>query len=276
VLGVPVNELLWLALLIIAGGVITGLLAGLFGIGGGGVIVPVLYEVFGHLGVQEDVRMQLCIGTSIAIIVPTTVRSYVMHKSKGAALTDVVRQWTIPAVIGVIVGAVIAAFAPSAVFKVAFILFTLTIATKMIFGSDKWQIADELPSGPLMWSYGGLIGLASSLIGVSGGSISNLILSLYGKPIHNAVATSAGIGVPITIIGTIGYALAGWPHMAALPPFSVGFISLIGLIVMAPVSSFSAGYGALLAHRLSKRALELGFATFLLLVGARFVAALVF
>ena len=108
-----------------------------------------------------------------------------------------------------------------------------------------------------MIGYGFLIGLASSLMGVSGGSMSNMILTLYGKPMHSAVATSAGLGVPITIAGTIGYMLAGWPQQALLPPLSIGFVSLIGVALMAPVSSFTATYGARLAHGLPKRQLEI-------------------
>ena len=149
------------------------------------------------------------------------------------------------------------------------------IAIKLLFGSDSWRIADDLPGRPLMIGYGFLIGLTSSLMGVSGGSISNMILTLYGKPMHNAVATSAGLGVPITIAGTIGLALAGWPQMALMPPFSIGYVSLLGVAIMAPVSSFTAAYGARLAHRLSKRQLEIAFGLFLLLVAARFVASLV-
>jgi uncharacterized membrane protein YfcA len=220
--------------------------------------------------------MQLCVGTMIAMDVPTTVRSYITHKKKGAALPDVVRRWTVPAVIGVVVGSVIAAFAPSSVMKVAFIVFTFIIGGKMLFGKDSWRLGDDLPRGPLMWFYGALLGLASSLIGVSGGSISNLVLSLYGKPIHNAVATSAGIGVPITIVGAIGYVLAGLSYVDRLPPLSIGFVSLIGLALMAPVSSFTASYGARLAHHLKKRHLEIAFGVFLLAVGLRFVASLVF
>jgi uncharacterized protein len=276
VLGVPLEELLWLALLVIAGGAVTGILAGLFGIGGGGIIVPVLYEVFRALDVPEDVRMQLCVGTSIAIIVPTTVRSYITHKSKGAALTDVVRQWTVPAIIGVVLGSVIAAFAPSAVMKSAFIIFSLLIGSKLLFGKDSWRFGDELPKGPLMWFYGMLLGLASSLIGVSGGSISNLVLTMYGKSIHAAVATSAGIGVPITVVGAIGYVLAGLSVVDRLPPLSIGYVSLIGLALMAPVSSFTASYGARLAHYLPKRTLEIAFGCFLLLVATRFVESLIF
>ena len=129
--------------------------------------------------------------------------------------------------------------------------------------------------GTMMAIYGFIIGLASAMIGVSGGSISNLVLSLYGKPIHTAVATSAGVGVPITIVGTITYVLAGWPHLAQLPPLSIGFVSLFGLVLMAPVSSFTAGYGARLAHRLSRRKLEIAFGIFLMAVALRFLVSLI-
>ena len=129
-LGYPINEIVWLVLLILAGGVVTGILAGLFGIGGGGIIVPVLYEVFDVLHVPDSVRMQLCIGTSLAIIVPTTVRSYLGHKTKGAVIPQVIRVWTLPAIAGVVIGSITAWFAPSAVFKIAFVFFAALISAR--------------------------------------------------------------------------------------------------------------------------------------------------
>ena len=274
-LGVPVGELMWLAVAIVIGGVVTGILAGLFGIGGGAIIVPVLYEVFRVLGVPEEVRMQLCIGTSLAIIIPTSVRSYMVHRARGAVLTEVVRLWTLPAIVGVGVGAVIAAFAPPAVFKIVFVAIVSVIAFKLLFGRDSWKLADEFPRGPAMIGYGFLVGLCSALMGVSGGSISNMIQTLYGKPILNAVATSAGLGVPITIAGTIGYMLAGLRYQALMPPLSIGFVSLLAVALMAPISSFTAGYGARLAHAMPKRRLEIAFGLFLLTAAARFVVSLV-
>ncbi len=270
------GQLVWLALAILAGGVLTGILAGLFGIGGGGVIVPVLYEVFRILEVPEDLRMQLCVGTSLAIIVPTSFRSYRAHSARGAVLMDVVRAWAVPAVIGVGVGAVIAGFAPGWVFKLAFALIASGIAFRLLFGNDTWRIADDFPSGPLMKFYGFCIGLTSSLMGVSGGSVSNMFLTLYNKPIHQAVATSAGLGIPITIAGAVGFMLAGLPHQAEMPPLSIGFVSLIGFVVMAPVSSFTATYGARLAYALPRRTLEIAFGLFLLAIASRFVASLIF
>ena len=112
---------------------------------------------------------------------------------------------------------------------------------------------------------GFILGLAASLIGVSGGSISAMILTLYGTAIHKVVATSAALGVPITIAGVVGYALAGLPQQALMPPLSIGFVSLIGFALMAPVASLTAPFGARLAHALPKRRLEIAFAAFLLL-----------
>jgi uncharacterized protein len=272
---VPLSELALLAGAIIAGGIVTGILAGLFGIGGGAIIVPVLYEVFRAIGVPEEVRIQLCIGTSLAIIVPTTIRSYQAHRAQGAGVEGIVRLWWLPALIGVALGSGIAVFAPPAVFKIAFVVVALIIAAKLLFGRADWRLGDDLPPGLPGRALGFVVGLVSALMGVSGGSISNMILTLYGKTIHQAVATSAGLGVPITIAGTLGYMLAGLPQQSLMPPLSIGFVSLIGFVLMAPVSSFTATYGARLAHWLPKRRLEIAFGIFLLLVSVRFLASLI-
>jgi uncharacterized protein len=268
------GEIAWLAASIIAGGIVTGILAGLFGIGGGAVIVPVLYEVFRVFGVPDSVRMQLCIGTSLAIIVPTALRSYRAHKARGLVLPDIMRRWALPSMVGVAAGSVLAAIAPADTFKAAFVVIACVIATKFLVGGERWVVGTELPGGAAMSSYGFVIGLASSLMGVSGGSLVTMVLTLYGKPIHNAVATAAGLGVPITLAGTIGYVLAGLPHLALLPPLSLGFVSVIGVVLVAPLSSWAAPIGARLAYRLPKRKLEISFALFLLLVAARFLVSL--
>jgi uncharacterized membrane protein YfcA len=269
------GELAWLAASVMVAGIATGILAGLFGIGGGAVIVPVLFEVFRLLGVPEAVRMQLCIGTSLAIIVPTAVRSYQAHKTRGFVLAEVVRRWALPSMAGVAVGSALAALAPPDTFKAAFVIIACLIATKLLVGGDGWVLGSELPGAAAMTGYGFAIGLGSSLMGIAGGSLVTMVLTLYGRPIHSAVATAAGLGVPITLAGTLGYVLAGLPHQTMLPPLSLGFVSMIGVALIAPVSSWVAPFGARLAHKLSKRTLEIGFGLFLLLVASSFLASLV-
>jgi uncharacterized membrane protein YfcA len=191
----------------------------------------------------------------------------------GAVIPQVVRLWSPPAVLGVLVGSLVAAWAPGGLFKIAFVIFAAFVSAKMFVGRS-WSLGTNLPGRAAQRGFGFLTGLVSSLVGVSGGSISNAVLTLYGKPMHQAVATSAGIGVPITIVGTMGYVAAGWRLMPVLPPLSLGFVSLIGVVLVAPLSSIAAPYGARLAHRLSKRQLEIAFGVFLLLASMRFIASL--
>jgi uncharacterized protein len=271
--GIPPGELAVLVAAVAGSGVLTGIMAGLFGIGGGAVIVPVLYEVFGVLGVPEDVRMQACIGTSFAVIIPTTLRSWFTHRAKNPGLDEVVRRWTLPAIAGVATGVAIATVASAAVFKAAFAAVASLVAVKLLFSRDSWRIADDLPRGPAQLPFGYLVGLAASLMGVSGGSIVNVIMMLYGKPIHTAVATAAGLGVPIAIVGAIGFMLAGLPHQSEMPPLSIGYVSVIGFVVMAPVSSYVAGLGARLALKTPRRRLEILLGLYLAAMAVRFVIA---
>jgi uncharacterized membrane protein YfcA len=178
-------------------------------------------------------------------------------------------------VVGVAIGSVTATYAPSAVFKIAFVVFASFISARMLFGADRLNLGSELPVRPLLRFYGFITGLFSSLVGVSGGAVSNAVLTLYGQSMQRAVATSSGIGVPITIAGTIGYMLAGWPHMAQLPPLSIGFVSLLGFALMAPVSSYTASYGVRLAHWLPRRKLEIAFGIFLMFASLRFIVSLI-
>jgi uncharacterized protein len=274
-LGVPIAEVAWLTAAVLIAGVVTGFFAGLFGIGGGAIIVPVLYEIFRILDVPEQVRMQLCIGTSLAIIVPTTILSYWVHRAKGLVLWEVVRSWTLPTVAGVAAGAVIAAYAPPAVFKIAFALLASGIALRLLLDRESWRLGSDLPARLAMSGYGFAIGLAASLMGISGGSLVAMVLTLYNRPIHNSVATSAALGVPIGLAGSIGYVLAGLRYQALLPAFSLGFVSLLGVVVMAPISSFFAPFGARLAHALPRRKLEIGLGLYLLAVSLRFAVDMI-
>lgn len=274
VLGVPLTEFAWLVAAILAGGVATGLLAGLFGVGGGAVIVPILYEVFRALGVSDAVRMQLCVGTSLAIIVPTSIRSFRAHRARGDLPVEILHLWAVPIVLGVAAGGGVAAVAPGFVFKAVFVAIATLLAAKFLFAQRAWELGTELPSRSAMIVLGFVTGLYSALIGVGGGALSNLVLTSYGRSMHVAVGVSAGVGILISVTGAIGYAIAGLPHQGQVPPLSIGFVSLLGVVLMAPVATLVAPYGANLAHSLSRRQLEVAFGVFLIAAAVRFLISL--
>jgi uncharacterized membrane protein YfcA len=281
VAGLNGSELLELALLLVAMGALSGFLAGVFGIGGGAVLVPVFYECFRLSGVPLEVRMPLCIGTSLAIIIPTSIRSYRAHHARGAVDMEVIRLWWVPVLIGVILGSVIARYAPERLFKIVFVMVAYSAAARLLLARENWKFGDDLPQGPLMKIYGLVVGLLSTLMGVGGGLFSNLLMTFYGRPIHQAVATSAALAVLISIPGALGYVYAGWPAAAHYPnvaalqwPFALGYVSLIGAVLVMPTSLLTAPLGVRAAHAMSKRTLEIAFGCYLFIVGSRFVVSL--
>jgi uncharacterized membrane protein YfcA len=280
--GLPASELATLVAALLVAGALTGLLAGLFGVGGGAVIVPVLYELFRIVGVPDDARMPLCIGTSLAVIIPTSIRSFAAHRAKGAVDMGVLRAWTVSVVLGVIAASGIARYAPPEVFKAAFVLVAGLMALRLFFKRDSWSLGADMPGRPLIHIYGLVIGALSSLMGIGGGALAAMVMTSYGRSIHQAIATSSGLGVLISIPGTLGYVFAGWPKAAEHPdvaalqfPMALGYVSLVGFILFIPTSIWAAPLGARLAHRLSKRTLELAFGTFLLVMASRFAVSLV-
>jgi uncharacterized membrane protein YfcA len=280
--GIAAFDLIWLTAALLCAGAVTGVLAGLFGVGGGAMIVPVLYELFRLVGVPEEVRMPLCVGTSLAIIIPTSIRSFNAHRKKGAVDMSILRQWAVPVVIGVVMGSAIARYAPADLFKAVFVAVAGVSAIRLLFGKDSWRLGTDMPSGPIMTLYGWVIGVLSALMGIGGGQLSNLFMTFYSRPIHQAVATSSGLGVLISIPGALGYIYAGWPRAAEYPdvvalqfPLALGYVSLIGSILFVPTSIWTAPIGVHLAHSLSKRRLEVAFGIFLLTVCARFAASLI-
>jgi uncharacterized membrane protein YfcA len=271
--GIDPGTLLTIAVALAAAGAVTGVLAGLFGVGGGAITVPILHEVFLILGVVPEVAMPLAVGTSLAIIIPTSLQSARGHHARGAVDIGLVRAWALPVLLGVSAGVWIARLAPPQVFQAVFVAVASVNAVKLFFGRDSWRVAPDMPRGPLLRLYGLVVGLASALMGIGGGAISNLILTLHGRPIRQAVATSAAVGVIVSIPGAIGYVWAGW-HRAGLPPLSLGFVSLLAFAVIVPTTLMTTPFGVRLAHTMPRRRLEIAFATFLALVSARFIAAL--
>ena len=279
--GLNASELTQLALLLVAVGALSGFLAGLFGIGGGAILVPVFYECFRIAGVPLEVRMPLCIGTSLAIIIPTSISSFRAHFVRGAVDMAILRAWSLPVVTGVLAGSVTARYAPERLFKIVFVMVAYSAATRLLLARDSWKFGEEFPAGPLMKVYGFVVGLLSTLMGVGGGLFLNLLMTFYGRPIHQAVATSSALAVLISIPGAIGYVYAGWPAAAHYPevaalqlPFALGYISLIGAVLVMPTSLLTAPLGVRAAHAMSKRTLERAFGCYLLIAGSRFVISL--
>ena len=281
VAGLDMAALVELGLLLIATGALSGFLAGLFGIGGGAVLVPVFYECFRLAGVPLEVRMPLCIGTSLAVIIPTSIRSFRAHYLRGAVDMDVLKSWWVTILIGVLAGSVTARYAPERLFKYVFVAVGWSATLRLWLARDGWKLGDEMPKGVLMKAFGFFVGLLSTLMGVGGGLFSNLLMTFYGRPIHKAVATSSALAVLISIPGAIGYVYAGWPAAARFPavaalqlPLAFGYVSLIGALLVMPMSLWTAPLGVKAAHAMSKRMLEIAFGSYLFIVGGRFVISL--
>lgn len=271
--GHSLTEIALLAAALAVAGGLTGLLAGVFGVGGGALIVPVLYELFRILGAPEDIRMPLCVGTSLAIIIPTSIRSFRAHRGRGAVDMAILRAWAVPTIVGVLAGSLIARYAPPALFKIVFMSIAGLSAARLIFNL-RWRLGDDIPTGRGLAVFGFVNAVLSALMGIGGGQLATMFMTFYGRTIHQAVATSAGVGVLVSVPGALGFVLAGWDK-PFLPPLSLGFVSLIGVIAFAPVSVLTAPFGVRIAHALTKRKLELAFGFFLLLVSLRLLASMI-
>ena len=267
------SSLLVLALGLALAAALAGFLAGLFGIGGGAIYVPVLYQTYQWLDVPESVAMHLAVGTSIAIIVPTSLRSLVAHLKRDAVDRKLLKEWLIAVPLGSIAGALFAAGASSAALRAIFAVLAGLIALKLLAGRITWQIGRDLPGLAGRSVAGLLIGFLSALIGIGGGVLNNTFMTLYGRPMIQAVATSAGVGALISLPGLVTYILGGWDD-PLLPALSLGYVSLSSVALIAPVSLIAVPAGASLAHRLSRRHLEIGFGIFLVIVAARFAYSL--
>ena len=270
---VPTGELVALALAVGASGLISGTVAGLLGVGGGIVVVPVLYQALSFLGVDEAVRMPLAVGTSLATIIPTSIRSTLSHNAKGAVDWSVLKTWAMPTFLGVVLGTWFAALVGGQGLKAVFAVGAASLGLFMLLGREEWRLGDDVPKGWTSWPLGLANGCLSVMMGIGGGTFGVTVMTLFGAPIHRAVATAAGFGLIIAVPGAIGMIVNGW-NASGLPPYSLGYVSLVGLALIVPATIVSAPWGVALAHRLSRRALRLAFGTFLCLTAARMALAL--
>ena len=269
----PSGELAVFALAIASAGAVSGFLAGILGIGGGAVLVPVFYQVFGLLGVDDAVRMHVSVGSSLAIIVATSLRSFSGHYARGAVDMALLRSYVLAVPAGVVLASLTAASISSAGLRAVFAVVVFIIGLRMLFNREHWRLGTEVPGNPIRPAVGMLTGFLSTLMGIGGGVMNNTFMTLYGRPIYEAIATSSGVGVLIAIPGTIGYIWAGWGN-PLLPALSTGFVNWIAVALVIPITIAVAPLGVRVAHALKKRQLELAFGIFSMVVSARFFVSL--
>jgi uncharacterized membrane protein YfcA len=260
----------WLPMLgaLLGAGALGGLLAGLLGVGGGIVIVPVLDAALNLAGVSPDVSLHVAVATSMATIIPTSISSSRSHAQRGSVDAGIVKRWSVPIVLGALAGALAASRVDARVLAAVFGCVAAAVALKMVLPLDHLVLRRTIPGGPTGAAIPAAIGAIAAMMGIGGGILSVPTMSLCGEPMHKAVGTGAQLGFWISVPATVGYLLAPAPDAASLP-LTIGYVSLLGFAVIAPVSWAIAPLGARLAHALDRRRLSAAFGVFLLIVAAR-------
>lgn len=258
----PLLELARYALILAAVGAVGGVVAGLLGVGGGIIVVPALFQVFGLLGFDDSVRMHMAVGTSLATLAPTAVVSARSHWRRGGVDADLLRSWGPWLALGVVLGGALASVARGPALTLVFASVALSVAIYMGVSREGTKLRDGLPPTPLRQGLGLIVGAVSAMMGIGGGTLATPILSLCGYPLKRAVGTAAAAGV---IIGFPGALLFAWGGLDApgRPPYSLGYVSALGFLLIAPTQTWCAPWGAKLAHALPTKNLRVIFALFL-------------
>lgn len=254
-------------------GAVAGLLAGMMGIGGGVVLVPALLAIYQHMGIDPGVAMPSALGTSLSTIIFTGMVSVRAHIKRDNVDYMVVRLWLVPVGLGAILGSTVAKSLKSDWLIGGFALFLLLVAAQMALGRIERVVREGLPPHPWRAMIGILIGLVSAIMGIGGGTISVPAMTLCGFPVKRAIGTAAALGLVIAIPGSIAYAVHGW-GLTGLPPGSVGYVNLVGLMLITPFSMLAAPYGAKLVHILPALLLKRLFALFLVIMAIRMLVRL--
>jgi uncharacterized membrane protein YfcA len=268
--GLSETILHWLPVVaaIAASGAVGGLLAGLLGVGGGIVIVPVLDAALEFAGVQSGAALHIAVATSMATIVPTALSSSRSHAKRGSVDLELMKRWSVPVVLGSLAGALLAARLDARVVAAVFGCVALAAALKMLMPLDHVVLRSSVPGGLGGASIPAAIGAISAMMGIGGGTLSVPTMTLCGMPVHKAVGTAALTGLWISVPATVGYLLAPAADVTGMP-LTIGYVSLLGFAIIAPVSWVVAPLGVRLAHALDRRRLSAAFGLFLALVAAR-------
>lgn len=260
--------LLMLALAMAGTGLVSGLMAGLLGVGGGIVIVPVLFNVLPLLGIHPEVQMKLAVATSLATIIPTSIQSARKHYQRRAMDIPLLVSLVPSIVVGVLTGTVLAIWVRGPALSAVFASIAILVAIQLGITGTDFKLTDSFPKGPVRHLLGGAIGTVSAMMGIGGGTVGVPLLNMLGTPIRSAVATSSMFGVIISIPATIGFIWAGWGN-PLMPPWSLGFVSLVGFALITPSSLFSTPWGVKLAHTIPPLLLKRLFAAFLAVTAIR-------
>ena len=246
-------------------GAFAGVLAGLLGVGGGIILVPAFFFAFSSLGYNSPQLMQICLATSLATIIFTSIRSVSSHHKKGAVDWNILKTWAPGIVVGAFIGVFIAAGLRSDTLLMIFGILALIVGFYMAFSQANWRLGETMPTGIKRAILSPIIGFLSVLMGIGGGSLGVPIMTLHGRPIHRAVATAAGFGLIIAVPSAITFLLTPIPD-AGRPPFNIGHVNIAAFLVIISMTLLTAPLGAKLAHSLDPKPLKRVFAVFLILV----------
>lgn len=257
--------LIQMAVMLLVIGAFAGVLAGLLGVGGGIVLVPAFFYAFQTLGYGSEQLMQMCLATSLATIIVTSIRSVLSHNKKGAVDWEILRGWAPGIVIGAVVGMLVVSSLRSATLQGIFGVLALVIGLYMGFGRSEWRLGQAMPKGLSRAALSPSVGFLSVLMGIGGGSFGVPLMSLYNTPIHRAVATAAGFGVLIAVPSVIGFLFVTLDP-ATRPPYTIGAVNLVAFVLVIAMTLITAPIGARLAHAMDPKPLKRVFAVFLVLV----------
>jgi len=257
--------LIQMAAILLVTGAFAGVLAGLLGVGGGIILVPVFFYVFQTLGYGGDGLMQMCLATSLATILVTSLRSVMSHNKRAAVEWSVLRTWAPGIVIGAVAGMLTVSSLRTDTLQVIFGLLALAVGLYMALGRDGWRLGAAMPTGFARAAFSPLVGFLSVLMGIGGGAFGVTLMSLYGMKVHRAVATAAGFGVLIAVPAVAGFMLLP-VDPAQQPPFSLGAVNLVVFALIISMTLLTAPLGARLAHALDPKPLKRVFAVFLIVV----------
>lgn len=255
--------LLPLVLALIVIGALAGVIGGLLGVGGGIVLVPAFFYCFSLLGYGGDQLMQVCVATSMATIVVTSLRSVSAHHKKGAVDWSVLRSWGPVLAGGAVIGTLVATQVSSAVLQAVFAVLAGLAGLWMAFGRDSWRLGEAMPGQPVRSGLAGGAGFFSAMMGIGGGTFGVPLMSLYAMPIHRAVATASGFGVVIAVPSVLGFLFL---PVAGAPPYSIGAVNLPAFLIVIGSTLLTTPLGVRLAHAMNPKPLKRAFAIFLVLV----------